>query len=259
MISCALMSVYLDVIVDGFDVAIMSKELIQLRANVERKYLLDLYCGAGGCAKGYADAGFEVIGVDHRPQPRYPYQFIQYDAKQFLLDYDLSLFSAIHASPPCQQYSVCNFFLQRDYPDDIREIRFLLLQTELPYVIENVPLAPLNDPIMLCGTMFGLGVIRHRSFESNVSLTVPHHPMHHKQDGMTGTFETVAGNLYSVRSGRKAMGINWMIKSELSQAIPPVYTEYIGIQLLEYICRRDNFENQPGVNVEQIQPVGFVV
>jgi DNA (cytosine-5)-methyltransferase 1 len=210
--------------------------------NVERPYLLDLYCCAGGAAKGYYEAGFEVIGVDINPQPRYPYQFIQYDAKEFLQHYDLSLFSAIHASPPCQLYSSTNYFLKREYPDDVAAIRFLLSQTELPYVIENVPQAPLRNPMMLCGLMFGLGVIRHRAFESNVFLTEPPHPKHHKQQGMTGAFTTVAGNSYQVKRGREDMGINWMIKKELSQAIPPVYTEYIGRQLMNHIRRTDNVE-----------------
>jgi DNA (cytosine-5)-methyltransferase 1 len=230
--------------------------MIRQRDNVDKKpstkpIILDLYCGAGGCGQGYYDAGFDVIGVDINPQPRYPFQFFQYDAKKFLTDFDLSIFSAIHASPPCQKHSATNFFLKKEYPDDIREIRFLIVQTELPYVIENVPLAPLKNTIMLCGTMFGLGVLRHRKFESNVFLTEPLHPKHHKQEGMKGTFEMVAGNSYGIEDGREAMGINWMVKKELSQAIPPVYTQYIGEQLISHIQRSHN--------VEAVRPVPFVV
>lgn len=215
--------------------------IIRRRDNVEQKpYLLDLYCGAGGCSKGYADAGFEVIGVDIEDQPRYPYQFIKYDAKQFLIDYDLSIFSAIHASPPCQQYSATNHFLNKQYADDIWDIRFLLVQTEKPYIIENVPEAPLRNSVMLCGKMFGLDVIRHRLFESNITLFVPEHEKHHKQKDVS--FMTVTGSGYSIEKARKAMGIDWMIKKEMSQAIPPDYTEFLGRQLYNYVRQRDNVD-----------------
>jgi DNA (cytosine-5)-methyltransferase 1 len=204
--------------------------------------ILDLFCGAGGCAKGYYDAGFEVVGVDISPQPRYPYTFIQYDALKFLQDYDLSLFDSIHASPPCQFYTQLNFKGKEQHPDLVNRIRFLLLQTGLPYIIENVVGAPMKKPIMLCGTMFDLGVIRHRLFESNVQLEVPIHKSHHKQNDFNLDFSRVYGSDFQSKKARIDMGIDWMVKSELSQAIPPVFTEYLGKQLMKLIQQRDNVD-----------------
>lgn len=131
--------------------------------------LLDLFCGAGGTAMGYYQAGFEVIGVDMNPQPHFPFEFIQADAMTFPIEG----FDVIHASPPCQLYSAANRFVRRPYPDLVGPIRQRIRHTGLPYVIENVPGAPLLNPGTLCGTMFGLSVYRHRLFESNLPLTFP--------------------------------------------------------------------------------------
>jgi len=230
-----------------------------------RSILLDTFCGAGGCTRGYQDAGFFVVGVDIHPQPRYVGDgFILADALDILRrliggegveDKDgrvwrLGDFALIHASPPCQAYSVTSHLSNGTHPDLVEPVRDLLIETGRPYVIENVPNAPLINPLMLCGTMFGLRVIRHRLFECHPPLWFP--PATCCHDGKTnasvrnadrgdrGTislehgfrFLSVAGNNYLADEGRQAMGIDWMPKSALSQAIPPAYTEYIGHQML---------------------------
>ena len=143
--------------------------------------ILDLFCCAGGSAKGYANAGFDVVGVDVEPQPHYPYEFHQSDALSFPFDG----FDAIHASPPCQGYSVTRAMHQgKQHPMLIESTRARLVSSGLPYVIENVPGAPLQNPVTLCGEMFGLRVIRHRLFESNFYIPQPRHAPH--RPGGTG-------------------------------------------------------------------------
>jgi SAM-dependent methyltransferase len=133
--------------------------------------LLDLFCGAGGAAKGYADAGFEVVGVDIEPQPNYPFEFVRADALTFPLDG----FDAVHASAPCQAFTVYrnnSAHVRQDHPNLIPQTRERLIASGLPYVIENVPGAPLIDPIQLCGTSFPpLEVRRHRIFERRSAST----------------------------------------------------------------------------------------
>jgi DNA (cytosine-5)-methyltransferase 1 len=201
--------------------------------------LLDLFCGAGGAAKGYAAAGFDVTGVDIKPQPHYPYTFVQADAMTFPLDgYDV-----IHASPPCQAYSrAAAQWRQRSrhYTDFIGGVREKLAASGIPYVIENVPSAPLRNAVELCGTMFGLPLYRHRLFEASFVIRVPFHPGHavpcsppgHWQPG---TFVSVAGNCAPIELCRHAMGIDWMNRDELAEAIPPVYTRHVGMAAME--CR----------------------
>ncbi len=194
------------------------------------KKLLDLFCGAGGCAAGYAAAGFEVTGVDILPQPRYPYRFMQADALGFPLDG----FDVIHASPPCQYYSVTSSLWQREHPDLVPWIRAWLWASGKPFVLENVIGAPLPGSLLLCGTMFGLGVLRHRLFESNVLLFAPG-ACHHQGTVKEGYYVTVfgkGGSGYTKARGSQAMGIDWMTVRELSQAIPPAYTEWIGRQVM---------------------------
>ena len=215
-----------------------------------RPKLLDLFCGAGGCAMGYHRAGFDVVGVDHLPMPRYPFQFHQTDALQFLEEHG-SEFDAIHASPPCQRYSIGRHIHNsgHKHPDLIDTTRVKLQATGLPWIIENVIGSPLHRPIILCGLMFGLRVIRHRVFESrDLMLAPPHrrHPKHLKTGTLTAKrggkgngYSTgieglvcVAGNNFNRDAAASAMGIDWMSRSELAQAIPPAYTEFIGRQLL---------------------------
>ena len=204
---------------------------------MQRPRLLDLFCCAGGAGMGYAKAGFDVVGVDINPQPRYPFEFHQADAMAF----DLSGFDAIHASPPCQAYTVLGGREDLShYPDLVDAVRDRLQASGKPWIIENVPGAPLRDPITLCGAMFGLRSYRHRLFESSVPLTAPPHPRHavrvnrrgenRRQHWDSGGFITITGDV-GVYCGPEAMGVDWMSGNELSQAIPPAYTEFLGWQL----------------------------
>jgi DNA (cytosine-5)-methyltransferase 1 len=206
--------------------------------------LLDLFCGAGGASKGYADAGFEVVGVDISPQPRYPFEFHQADAMTFPLDG----FDVVHASPPCQRYSdlAKRNGNAHEWPDLVPVTRLRLSSSGQPYVIENVEGSPLLSPTVLCGTSFsGLRVLRHRLFESNVPLVAPPHRGHPlvytldkrkahygKLNEWTAFVSVNGGGNCSVASARDAMGIDWMTKGELNEAIPPAYTEWIGRQLV---------------------------
>ncbi len=203
-----------------------------------RPLLLDLFCGAGGCAVGYNRAGFDVVGVDIKPQPRYPFRFIQGDALEYLAAHGTE-FDVIHASPPCQAYSPLNALQPgKEYPNLLPTARRLLNECGKPWVIENVMSAPLGG-IVLCGGMFGLRTYRHRRFESSVFLWSPEHPRHkiltstknRKACWDAGLHASVTGDV-GVYVGRLAMGIDWMNGNELSQAIPPAYTECIGRQLL---------------------------
>lgn len=186
---------------------------------------------------GYYRAGFDVIGVDIKPQPRYPFEFHQADAMTFPLDG----FDVIHASPPCQGYSRLNSINKREYPMLIEDVRSRLQAAGVPYVIENVTGAPLIDPIMLCGAMFpGLRVYRHRLFEigGTAHIGAPPEPEHGSPCNVLGRapkegeFIHVCGHFIGVAYGRKAMGIPWMTRNELSEAIPPAYTQYIGEALI---------------------------
>jgi DNA (cytosine-5)-methyltransferase 1 len=213
-----------------------------------RPRLLDLFCGAGGAAEGYHRAGFDVVGVDIAPQPHYPFPFVRMDVLEYLKPTWLYTpnhlaFDAIHASPPCQAHAITqNIWHNQDkHPDLIEPTRKLLRATGLPYVIENVPGAPLLHPIVLCGESFGLGVIRHRLFESSVPMWAPPHKRHrgkasygHKPTAET-VYMTVSGHYSDVPRARIAMGIDWMTRDELAQAIPPAYTEFIGKQLRDAV------------------------
>ncbi len=204
--------------------------------------LLDLYSGAGGAAEGYHRAGFDVTGVDNRSQPHYPFAFIQADALEYLAGHG-GEYEAFHASPPCQAHSSLKYVTGKEYTDLIPITRELLIASGKPYVIENVERAPLLNPITLCGTMFGLKVFRHRKFETSFFMLAPEHISHrwwgarvgrcgHREIDASG-FMSIAGHFSNVAHAREAMGIDWMVASELAQAIPPAYTEYIGKQLLE--------------------------
>jgi hypothetical protein len=215
-----------------------------------RPRLLDLFCGAGGCSVGYALAGFEVVGVDLFPQPNYPFKFWQHDALSFLPPQDIaSNFDAIHASPPCQAHSSLKAVTRHiEHQDLVAETREQLEATGLPYVIENVPGAPLENYVQLCGSSFGLDVRRHRLFETNWPLMVP--PCSHDQQtkefrryqhGEWYTSPVVA--VYGSGGGKaqehwaEAMGIDWMTHREMAQAIPPAYTEFVGEQLIAHLAK----------------------
>jgi DNA (cytosine-5)-methyltransferase 1 len=195
--------------------------------GVRRGRLLDLFCGAGGAAMGYARYGYEVIGVDIKPQPRYPFKFVQADA----MEYPLEGFDMIHASPPCQAHSpLAALHKHKVYPKLIGPVRDRLRASGTPYVIENVPGAPLLNPLVLCGVKFGLGVFRHRLFEVSWPFLQPSHLKHNGYVG-DGRYVTVAGHTGWTTGWRdeceRAMGIDWMTHAELAQAIPPVYTSYV--------------------------------
>lgn len=213
--------------------------------------LLDLFCGAGGCAEGYHRAGFEVVGVDHEPQKHYPFEFHQADAFAYCLDH-ADEFDVIHGSPPCQAYSVAAALHRnagRNYPDLVGATRDAMQQTGRPWIIENVPGAPLQSPIVLCGLMFGLHVFRHRIFESSEFILEPSHQSHTGKRIGHGYYSVAGGSGRWKSWGRSgegimkgtiaecsdAMGIDWMTRKELVQAIPPAYTEYIGRQLIRAI------------------------
>ena len=209
--------------------------------------LLDLFCGAGGAAMGYHRAGFEVVGVDIREQPRYPFEFHCADALEFPLDG----FKVVHASPPCQAYVQWNTInrlrgKEPRSPDLVGQTRHRLADWRysregVAYVIENVVGAPLHRPLMLCGSLFGLGVQRHRLFECSHVLFSPGSCRHGESVGVYGKLD--GRRLYTradgteqrcaatIKEGQAAMGIDWMEWKELTQAIPPAYTEYIGKQL----------------------------
>ena len=199
--------------------------------------LLDLYCGAGGASVGYARAGFDIVGVDIKPQPRYPFEFYQADA----LEFDVYGFDAYHASPPCQEYSrTKSLHKHLSYPDHLAKIRKILLSTGKPWVIENVVGAPFEHWIMLCGAMFDLRTYRHRRFETSFLMMQPEHPKHTEKvlnggynPDWEGYFCVTGGGNAPVEVMKKAIGIDWMTRSEFTQAIPPTYTEYIGKYLMQ--------------------------
>lgn len=201
--------------------------------------LLDLFCGAGGSAAGYARAGFTVIGVDIAPQPRYPYEFVQADAMEF----DLSGFDVVTASPPCQAHSflASSPWVNRSGDWMLWATIERFSRTDCPWVVENVASArmPASVPWVAryCGSSFGLAVRRHRLFASNVALDPP--ACDHRAQGRPlgvygngGGQDTRKGHKASRAQAPAAMGIDWMTHAELVQAIPPAYTEHIGRQLL---------------------------
>lgn len=217
--------------------------------------LLDLFCGAGAAAMGYHRSGFEVVGVDIKPQPNYPFAFAQGAALEVLRMYlDTPVlgvpFDAIHASPPCQHFTkyrnVVKDIAER-YDDLLAPTRELLQATGLPYVIENVVGAPLEDPVLLCGSMFDLDVQRHRLFETNWNLEPPAWPCRHKL--WSPRFKSSTGRRPNSRltievgswdepleRQKAAMGVDWKITTrELSEAIPPAYTAFIGDQLMRQV------------------------
>jgi len=209
--------------------------------------LLDLCCGAGGCSMGYNWAGFDVVGVDEAPQKHYPFEFIQDDAIKFLECEDLCEYDLIHVSPPCQVYSkLCQVHRNNGkiYQDIIRKIRQLLLISEKPYVIENVEGAPLYRPVMLCGTMFNLKVLRHRLFESNFYIKSPGRCNHNgtvKDGDYAAVYSNGSGkDRATVKIWSEAMGIHWMTREEMTQAIPPVYTQYIGESFIAWVRKGYN-------------------
>lgn len=219
-----------------------------------RPRLLDLFCGAGGCSVGYHRAGFDVVGIDINPQPSYPFEFHRTDALRVLAMFDQRMrdFDAIHASPPCKLFTnarkvhaVNRPTLFEPHPDLLTPTREMLERIGLPFVIENVPGAPLRDPKVLCGSMFGLRVRRHRLFETNWPLEAPG-CRHEEQGQVVGVYGNGGAWARTAPGGggvkvagaeaAEALGIDWTDRQpELAQAIPPAYTEMIGNQLMTYL------------------------
>lgn len=232
---------------------------------MNRPRLLDLFCCAGGASMGYHLAGFDVTGVDIEPRPRYPFAFVQGDALTLDLEWVAS-FDAIAASPPCQAHTAMkSMHNAKEHLDLIEPTRALLVASGRPWVMENVVGAPLKDPILLCGTMFGLGVEdaelrRHRLFETSFPILL-HPQCQHGQRDVIGVYGGHVRNRRRVRTigiygegvrdsrrkfdkgvpdfstdqGRAAMGCPWMTTAELSQAIPPAYTQFLGRHLMEHL------------------------
>lgn len=240
--------------------------------------LLDLFCGAGGAAMGYSRAGFDIVGIDHVPQPHYPFEFVQADALEYLAKHGHE-FDAIHASPPCQFASIMRnlpWLKDRDYPALILPTRDMLLAIARPFVIENVWGARYGAKGLktrgleahgmqagwLCGGMFGLPFYRHRLFETSFFWLAPGHPRHRQTIragrslggrargivyAKVGKTIRAAGDGAQVegagvghakgwQSAASGMGIDWMKRDELTQAIPPCYTEFVGTQLMKVLA-----------------------
>lgn len=228
--------------------------------------LLDGYCCAGGAARGYQQAGFHVTGYDIKPQPRYAGDvFVQGSFLDLTPEYIRANFDAIHASPPCQAHTAMKTMHNAKAHEDLVEpTRALLIASGLPWIMENVVGAPLDNPTLLCGTMFGLGVEdaelrRHRLFETSFHVLAPTcqhgsrdvigiyggHIRNRRRARTIGIYGEGARDSrrkfdkgvpdFTTEQGRVAMGIDWMTTAELSQAIPPAYTEYLGRQLIQQV------------------------
>ncbi|SFO10385.1 DNA cytosine methyltransferase [Amycolatopsis rubida] len=223
-----------------------------------RKRILDAFCCAGGAAKGYHDAGFDVVGIDIAPQPNYPYEFHQGDAIEFILAHGHE-FDAVHASPPCQNASALTAGNRRrtgwtdNHIDLIPPTRDALEHVRdragIPTVMENVQGSKLRRDLVLCGLSFGLKVFRHRYFEiDGFSVNSPAHPSHRghrvagwrhgiRHDGDMVAVYGEGGGKGTVAEWQNAMGIHHTdVRRELAEAIPPAYTRHIGTQLLNRLA-----------------------
>jgi DNA (cytosine-5)-methyltransferase 1 len=207
--------------------------------------LLDLFCGAGGASKGYAEAGFEVVGVDLKHGRRYPFEYLRQDVMSLDIDY-LKSFDVIHASPPCQLFSSTKHLRNAQGKgssklDLVEPVRGMLAASGRPYVIENVLGAPLVNAVTVCGSAFGLKVRRHRLFESNLEL-VGTECRHKEQGRPVGIYGSMRDEIpsggktaESMDQAQEAMGIDWMLWGELVEAIPPAYSLFIGEQLVKQL------------------------
>jgi hypothetical protein len=195
-----------------------------------RPRLLDAFCGAGGATRGYQQAGFRVFGVDIAPQPNYVGDdFQQGDALDFIAARGAE-FDAIHASPPCQHYARVTRWRgdSGDHPDLVAATRTALEQTGRPWVIENVLEAPIRRDTVLCGSMFGLSVRRHRAFETSWRAFSLMRPCGHRSDDLAFMHK-------GERAYADALGCGWMTAREGREAIPPAFTAYVGEQLLAHL------------------------
>ena len=227
-----------------------------------RPKLLDLFCCEGGAGTGYDQAGFDVTGVDLEPRfaKRYPFAFINADAIEFVKEHGHE-YDVIHASPPCQPYSITRHGHSVEHPRLIEPVRDALIASGRPYVIENVVGAPLIDPLLLCWSMFPqpgavtdddgtpLRMERHRLFESSVPIVSTQSCYHPKGVQVAGSYGGARRDKWEAKNVRKGgyvpsarvqqdlLGIHWMTQYGMHQSIPPVYTEFIGRQLIEGIVK----------------------
>jgi DNA (cytosine-5)-methyltransferase 1 len=204
---------------------------------------LDLFCCGGGAGRGLHQAGFDVTGVDIEHQKSYPYRFIQADVMELSVEF-LQEFDFIWASPPCQIHTKSAKQWRRagkEYPDLIDATREMLIESGVPWVIENVPDAPLRDPVILCGTMFNLRTYRHRLFESSFQIEQPAHPEHVARSTKMGRppkdgeFLQIVGHFSGVPLAREIMELPGLNQYELAQAIPPAYSRYIANEFFRSI------------------------
>jgi DNA (cytosine-5)-methyltransferase 1 len=229
---------------------------------VTRPRLLDLFGGCGGAARGYMRAGFDVTSIDIRRAEHWGDLRVM-DWEAALDEFDLSCFAAIHASPPCQGYTAMNHTAKDEYPLLIPQVRERLKATGLPYVIENVAGAPIRRDLMLCGEQFGLRVLKHRYFElGRWSSPYLRHERHrgrvsgwrHKEwiDGPYFQVHGDGGSRGTVEQWQHAMGITWTrSRHELSEAIPPAYTEWIGGHLMSFVPRYSHGPTTQGAGTAQ--------
>lgn len=220
-----------------------------------RPRLLDAFCCQGGAGRGYADAGFDVTGIDIDPQPRYPYRFVQGDAVGFIRDHGAE-FDFIHTSPPCQHDTDCQRIQGNSHPDLIAPTRDALQATGRPWVIENVrgAVPKLRAPVMLCGQMFRLANYRHRFFEvgGGFALAAPHHPAHTAPQAKMGRpvpvghYGQYVGNFSGVQAARDVLGVPWMNRDGIRECIPPAYAEWIGRQAMAMLWLSEEGSRPPG-------------
>lgn len=205
-----------------------------------RPIALDLFCCQGGASAGLDAAGFQVVGIDIVPQPNYPFPFIRADAVTVLP----AGFDFVWASPPCQAHTLAQRIQGREHPDMIGPTRAMLRAAGIPYVIENVVGAPLENPILLCGGMFGIQTYRHRLFECSFPIEAPWHPDHTApirkmgRPVRDGEMMHIVGNFSGVDRAREIMDAQWMNRDGLREAIPPVFAQYIGEAALATMTRR---------------------
>lgn len=223
-----------------------------------RPLLLDLFCGAGGAAMGYHRAGFDVIGVDAKPQPRYPFPFVQADALDFLrlLSWlELQQYAAIHASPPCQRFTCASVIRGREHPDLLTPTRELLRDTGLPWVIENVPGAPMRADLICCASQFPElrdeheGLIRHRWFEFWDERAADafglREPCWHPRRAVS-----VFGHAVGGPKARALLQMPWATRDECSEAIPPPYTTLVARAFLA--ARPDLADREKGLSTADV-------